>query len=272
MSEHNEKTNISFRSKKQKNKTNYCTNQKKKYCHVCCKYFSTKSSYIHHMSTYHNETDTFKIPCTSKLVLKSKYKTTNKKYWIDPTDIFMKYFENEMSLDFKKGNDKFRCFSCHHNFANRTEYLKHEIIHYRESNINNNVHVNQEIYNSEIRCILCQHTFTSMSDFDEHKNKDCKYDIHHKNSIKCENNFKRENEKLEYKSEVKLELVPQKFNCLICKQMCECLNHWEIHKWWSKFKAQVEFRIFECYVCNEQFTEEREFKTHEIDHVRKNIC
>lgn len=359
------------RSRKRKNKLNYCTKTKNNYCHICCKYFTTKSSHLNHMSTYHDEAETFKYPCSTSL-FKSAYKTTNKKYWFNPTDIFIECFEDEMTFDFKSGNDKFRCLSCHYNFTNVTEYLKHEIIHYCNSSVNNNVHSTQEpsfhensdsllVDNfSGISCILCRCTFTSMSAFDQHKNEDCKYDedINLGNSLNCgdiNTNIKQENsditieetaqnikqediemtiaadiaqnikqeeerdqeideernqeeeeeeeEEVEYvgsvqmefeenvqkeydeiknikkeideviiESKVKLKLVPQQFNCFICKQMCECLEHLEIHKWWSESDTQVEFRLFECYVCNEQFTEEKEFKIHETNHVLRNIC
>lgn len=267
----NETTNILSRPKKRKNKSNYCVKKKNNYCCVCCKYFTTKSSHLHHMSTYHDETETFKIPCTNKLVFKSTYKTTNKKYWLDPTDIFMEYFENEMCTEFKKGNDEFRCFICHQHFANITEYLMHEIIHYRESNNNKNVHVDHEINNSKIICHLCLCTFTSKPDFDNHRNKYCKHDINDKNSLKFKNIFKKENEEQQNKSEVKFELVPQSFNCFVCKQMCDRLDHWEVYEWWSDFESRDNFKINVCYVCQEVFSENEKFKMHEMDHI-KNIC
>lgn len=269
-----------------KRKMKHCFNKKKSYCNICGKYFSSKGSHLQHMRSFHDETDIFKLPATPDLLFKSTYKTTNKKYWFNPSDVFIKYFENEMSFDFKNGNDKFRCLSCHINFINGTEYLKHEIIHYRESSVNNNVHVKQEnsfhgnVENSlmvddygVIKCSICNKMFTTMSGFDEHKIKNCKNDKHiinHVKSIKSEENIKKENNELQNKRTLTPKLVSQQRNGSKSNQMCK-LDDLELKKWWSGVEFG-EFKYFECYVCSKLFTDEEIFKRHQNDHVLRNIC
>lgn len=267
--------------RKRKNKT-YST--KKFYCQICGKYFTTKSSHGQHMSSFHNDDTLFKVSSSNVIFKKTlMYRTTNEKFWFNPTDIFTEFFENEMPSDFKNDNEKLRCLSCHIHFENETEYKKHEIIHYRPSSVNNNVDVNHETSSdknvgvslkvdefSETKCDVCKKMFTTMSDFDEHKNKNCKFDkpINHVNSIKSKENDEHENMKKSLKSKP----GPLKFDCCVCKQMCEHPEHLKLNEWWSGSEIISEFKCYECYVCNEQFFDEEKFIKHQVEHVQTNMC